>query len=52
MINATSVERGGATFDAVHSIAFREKKFGEIPAVLPRDAGYKRNFIIHCSISY
>jgi hypothetical protein len=43
MIDACGIERRRPPLDAVHGIAEAEQVFGEIGAVLPRDAGKQRN---------
>ena len=39
VVDAIGVERGGATFDAMHTVAFRQQKFGQIGAVLSGNSG-------------
>ena len=44
VIHPLRVERAGAALDAVHDVAFFQQKFGQVRAVLARDAGDERGF--------
>ena len=44
MVHARGVERRGAALDAVDGVALCEQQFGELGAVLTRNAGNQRNF--------
>jgi hypothetical protein len=43
-IDAAGIEGGGTAFDAVHFVVLGEQQFGQVGAILARDAGNQRNF--------
>ena len=48
MIDARGVEERRAPLDAVNDVTFAQQEFGEIAAVLSRDAGQKRHLVFLC----
>jgi hypothetical protein len=51
VIDASRIEGRGTSLDAVHDVALRQEQFGQIRAVLARDAGYQRNFLCHLCLA-
>ena len=47
VIYSGRVEQGGAAPDTMHYITFVQQELGQIGTILPGDAGYQSDFLVH-----